>query len=93
MSGTTPVEVKSLGKYRLWLRYSDGVSGEVDLRHLAHRGIFQRWEAEGFFDRVSIGDIGQVRWDDDLELCPDSLYHQLTGTLPPEFRTQDTEAA
>ncbi len=28
------VEVRPLSGYRIWLRYADGVEGEVDLSHL-----------------------------------------------------------
>jgi hypothetical protein len=31
------------------------------------------------FGSVSVGDHGEVRWSDDLELCADSLYLQMTG--------------
>ena len=33
-----PVEVKALPKYRLWIEYDDGVSGEVDLSDMAGKG-------------------------------------------------------
>ena len=29
-----PVEVRALEGYRIWLRYDDGVEGEVDLSHM-----------------------------------------------------------
>ena len=38
-----PVEVKALSQYRIWLRYDDGVQGEVDLSDVAGRGVFQAW--------------------------------------------------
>ena len=39
----TAVEVAPQAGYRIWLRYADGVSGEVDLFDLAGRGIFRAW--------------------------------------------------
>jgi hypothetical protein len=39
----TPVEVKALANYRIWLRYDDGVQGEVDPSDLAGRGVFKAW--------------------------------------------------
>lgn len=35
-----PVEVKALPNYKLWVKYSDGVQGEVDLSHLVGRVSF-----------------------------------------------------
>jgi len=39
-----PLEVKALANYRIWIRYADGSEGEVDLSHLAGKGIFELWE-------------------------------------------------
>ena len=36
-----PVEVKVKEDYRIWLRYSDGASGEVDLNYMVGRGVFR----------------------------------------------------
>lgn len=79
-----PVEVRSLGKYRIWLQYEDGVQGEVDLAHLAGKSVFRVWEKPGAFDRVYIAPYGAIAWSDDLDLCPDSLYLKLTGKRPEE---------
>ena len=43
-----PVEVKALSDYRLWVRYSDGVTGEVDLSHLAGKGVFVTVNSEAY---------------------------------------------
>ena len=71
--------VEPRGGYRLFLRYADGAEGEVDLADYARRGVFQRWEEPGVFERVHLTDSGAVAWDDQLELCPDALYLKLTG--------------
>ena len=73
------VEVKVLQGYRLWLRYADGVEGEVDLSDLAGRGVFAAWNERRFFENVRIDDSGALAWSDQLDLCPDALYLQLTG--------------
>ncbi len=33
-----PIEVRALAPYRIWLRYDDGIEGEVDLSDLAGDG-------------------------------------------------------
>ena len=35
-----PIEVEAREPYRIWLRYSDGVSGEIDLSDVAGMGVF-----------------------------------------------------
>ncbi len=79
-----PVEVKALPDYRLWLRYVDDVEGEVNLSHLAGRGVFAAWDDYQVFEKVHIGASGAIAWNDDIELCPDALYLQITGKTPEE---------
>ena len=76
-----PVEVRALEPYRIWLRYDDGVEGEVDLSHLAGKGVFAAWEDPAFFAGVYIGPIGGISWSERIDLCPDAVYMRLTGTL------------
>lgn len=63
---------------RIWLRFSDGVSGEIDLSPLVGKGVFQAWRNPDFFRSVRLAD-GAATWGDDLSLCSDALYLQLTG--------------
>lgn len=79
-----PIEVTPLPGYRLRLRYEDGIEGEVDLSHLAGKGVFRLWNAVGAFERVAIGNHGAIRWSDEVELCPDALYLQITGKSPED---------
>ena len=82
-----PVVVRPLGLYRIWLRYQDGSEGEVDLSHLAGRGVFTAWEQEGAFAQVRLGSHGQVEWPGEIDLCPDALYLTLTGKRPEDVFT------
>jgi len=79
-----PVEVKALPRYRIWLRYDDGVQGEVDLSDLAGRGVFQVWNDPTFFGAVRLGSHGAIEWSPDLDLCPDAMYLRLTGKTVAE---------
>ncbi|MBI4468114.1 MAG: DUF2442 domain-containing protein [Acidobacteria bacterium] len=79
------VEVKPLSDYRIWLRYDDGVEGEVDLGHLAGRGVFHIWSDREFFESVHVDNSGAIAWNQEIELCPDSLYLRLTGKPAEEL--------
>lgn len=79
-----PIAVKALPAFKLWLRYPDGVEGEVDLSHLAGRGIFKIWDDYVVFERVDIGEHGEITWTAEVGLCPDALYLKLTGKRPEE---------
>ena len=74
-----------LPDYRLQVHFTDGVQGEVDLSNLVGRGVFAAWKDRECFDKVEIGESGQLCWDDDIELCPDTIYMQVTGKTPDEL--------
>jgi hypothetical protein len=80
-----PLLVRALPDYRIYLKYSDGAEGEVDLSDLVGQGIFEAWRDRRFFEKVHLGDGRQIRWSDEIELCPDALYMRLTGKAPEEL--------
>lgn len=80
-----PVEVRALESYGIRVRYEDGVEGEVDLSDLAGRGVFAAFEDREFFEMVHLGEFGQVRWNEDVELDPYALYLRLTGKSAEEL--------
>jgi hypothetical protein len=79
-----PVYVTPMPGYRLQLRYADGVEGEVDLSRLVGQGVFALWNDPQAFQSVRLGSHGAVEWSDDVALCSDALYLELTGKTPEE---------
>jgi hypothetical protein len=77
-----PIQIKALPNYKLWLRYSDGVEGEVDLPEFAGRGVFKLWDDYRAFEAVYIADDGSIAWSEEIDMCPDALYLRLTGNSP-----------
>ncbi len=75
----TPLEVKALSGYRIWLRYDDGAEGEVDLSDLAGHGVCSGWSDPAVFNAVHLAGHGAIEWSPDLDLCPDAMYLRLTG--------------
>ena len=80
-----PVEVCALEPYRIWLRYDDGVEGEVDLSDVAGDGVFIAWEDHSFFAGVHLGPAGSIAWSDDIDMCGDALYLEVTGKTPEDL--------
>ena len=74
-----PIFVEPRPGYRIWVQYSDGVAGEVDLSGLVGRGVFQAWCTPGYFEKVHVAPHRAIVWDDDIELCADALYLKLAG--------------
>lgn len=79
-----PVHVKALSDYRIWVRFGDGVEGEIDLSHLAGRGVFSPWQDYRIFQQVHIAPGGEIGWSEEMEICPDSIYLKVTGKAPEE---------
>lgn len=73
------LEIRPLPGNRLFLRYQDGVEGEVNVSHLAGRGVFSLWNHPGEFEKVTIGESGEVCWNDQVDLCSNALYMQIIG--------------
>jgi hypothetical protein len=74
-----PAKVEPLSGYRLHLFYPDGVEGIIDLSGDVGRGVFVPLADEAFFRTVHIGSYGQIAWSEDIEICPDSAYEEITG--------------
>ena len=78
-------EAKPLEKYKVFLRFDDGVSGVVDLGDIAGRGVFEAWKRDGIFEQARITKLGALEWPGELDLCADSLYLKLTGKQPEDI--------
>jgi hypothetical protein len=80
-----PTEIKVLDNYKIWIKYSDGKKGEIDLSSYVGKGVFKSWENYHFFRSVSIGEHGEIAWGGEIDLCADSLYLRLTNQLPEQL--------
>lgn len=70
--------------FRIWVRFEDGVCGEVDLSHLAGKGVFEAWLDRSFFESVSVNQ-GVVSWNETIDLDPCQLYMSVTGKTPEDI--------
>lgn len=82
-----PVNVRARPGYSIWVEFSDGVAGEVDLSDLVGQGVFKAWNTPGCFEAVYLASDGAVAWGDDIDLCSESLYIDLTGKPVEEVMT------
>jgi len=76
-----PVQVKSVSPYVIWVKYTDNTEGNWDLSYLLNKPIFKKWNDTSFFNNVHIdAETFAIAWDEDIELCPDTLYLNIKGT-------------
>jgi hypothetical protein len=79
-----PIRVEPLPAYQIRLTYADGVEGIVDLSADVGRGVFAPLADEAFFRTVHVGDYGQIAWSEDIEICPDAAYEEITAQIVAE---------
>ena len=78
-------KIKILKQYRVELTFVDGTRGIVNLSDLVGHGVFSQWNDYEEFRKVKIGDAGELVWGDNIDLCPDSLYLEVTGKNPEDI--------
>ena len=79
------VKAQPLDDYKIRLEFADGVTGEVDLSHLAGRGVFALWNNYENFKRISVEGGRWLAWSDNIDIDADTLYMKLTGRTPDEL--------
>jgi hypothetical protein len=83
------VNVRPLQDYRIWLRFSDGAQGEIDLSDLAGRRVFSAWADRELFKAVRPEAGGGIEWPGEIDMCPDALYLRLTGKTAENIFPRD----
>lgn len=72
------IEAKAVAPFLLFLRFADNTSGDVNLNHMAGKGIFEAWDDFEFFKKVEINpESGTVCWGDEIDLDLLVLYAEL----------------
>jgi hypothetical protein len=74
-----PTSVEAISGFRLRISYPDGVEGMIDLSGEIGRGVFAPLADEAFFRTVHLGQFGQIAWSEEIEICPDTAYREITG--------------
>jgi hypothetical protein len=75
------VEARPTGGHRLYIRFEDGVDGEIDLDKLIDfRGVFEPLRRPEELAKVRVDpETGTICWPNGADLDPDVLYAELTG--------------
>ena len=71
--------VRHVAAHVLWLRFSDGVEGEVDFAGRLEGPVFEALRDPDFFARVR-GDGYTIVWPNGVDLAPEGLYDRLRVT-------------
>lgn len=89
MIGYEVVEIAKRGGYRLWLRFADGSTGEVDIAELLDPfpGLFAPLRDQSIFDQVRV-DLDTLAWPGEIDIAPEALYEAATGRSAHEAGTR-----
>jgi hypothetical protein len=77
-------EVKPVEAFKLYVKYSDGVEGTIDLSEFAGKGVFALWNDYNQFKKVTIGSSGELVWNEDVDMDGLGIYLKLTGKKPED---------
>ncbi len=71
-------EAQYKGDYRIWLRFADGVEGEIDLSAELWGDIFEPLKEMGFFSRFIVSnELETIVWPNGADFAPEFLYQKL----------------
>jgi hypothetical protein len=71
--------IRVLDGYHVWVRFDDGVEGDLDFSAKPRTGVYAAWNDYEYFRRAHVGEYGDLVWDDQVDFSADSLWLQLTG--------------
>jgi hypothetical protein len=71
-------EAKYQGDYRIWLRFDDGIEGEVDLENELWGDVFLPLKDKARFSEFLVDEeLETIVWPNGADLAPEFLYQQL----------------
>ena len=77
------VDARPAGGYRVWLRFADGLCGEIDLAQELWGPVFEPLKDPLEFVKLRVDpDLETIVWPNGADLSPEWLYRQVkTGKL------------
>ena len=76
-------EVRTSGIHRLYLRFEDGIAGELDFSGEDWSGVFAPLSDPKFFARVELDEeLGTIVWPNGADIAPEAL-HRLVAEQNP----------
>jgi Protein of unknown function (DUF2442) len=79
------------GKYKIEITFEDGKKGIVDFsKYLDKGGVFSRFRDINFFKSFKVNsELGVLSWGDEVDVAPETLYSEATGTSLPNWMKED----
>ena len=72
------VAVRYVRDYVLWIRFTDGLEGEVDLESELYGEMFEPLRERAIFAQAAVDpDLGTVAWPNRVDLAPEFLQERV----------------
>jgi len=82
-------EVQYQGGYRVWLKFADGVAGEVNFEDELWGEMFEPLKDIARFAELTLDDeLGTIVWPTGADFAPEFLYQQLCPGYTLKQNTQ-----
>ena len=76
------MDARHAGAYRIWLRFDDGLSGEIDLEDELWGTVFEPLKDVAEFARLRADrELETVVWPNGADFAPEFLYDRLKAAL------------
>lgn len=81
------------GEYRIELEFDDGQRGVVDFsKYLNRGGVFSHFQDLDYFRSFEVdSELGTLTWGGAIDIAPETLYSEATGTDLPAWMELDDE--
>jgi hypothetical protein len=88
----TLTEAKYIDGYRIWIKFTDGLSGIVDFTDIIHNyPAAQPLTDQNEFQRFYLDDWPTLAWPCGFDFSPESLYERATGQSVPWLHNNRAE--
>jgi hypothetical protein len=69
------VEVRYVRDYTVWVKFEDGVQGDVDISQSFKGPVFEPLRDHEYFQQVCVNpDVGTIVWPNGADVAPETLY-------------------
>jgi len=71
-------EARYQGDYRVWLKFADGIEGEVDLENELWGQVFETLKQKALLAKLSLDkELDTIVWPNGADFAPEFLYQKL----------------
>ena len=83
------------GDYKIEIEFDDGKKGTIDFsKYISKGGVFERFRDIEFFRHFEVNpELGILSWQNEIDIAPETLYADATGSPLPEWMNTSFETA